>query len=87
MELGTTGALVAVVLAAFKALENKKAKRNGSDICARLTLVEDKVKTIGTKVDDFREDLTSFREEALIIWTRQEAREEILREVKSGKAR
>ena len=85
MEMGTTGALVAVVLAAFKALESKRHKKSGGDICSRLTLLEEKVKSIDDSVSDFRSDFTAFREEALVIWARRQAREETLREVKHGK--
>lgn len=84
LEMGTTGALVAVVLAAFKALESKRGKKNGGDICARLSVLEAKVEDIDDSVSGIKSDLAKFREEALIIWTKQQAREELLREVKNG---
>ena len=84
MEMGTTGALVAVVLAAFKALDSKRDKKHGGDICSRLSVLENKVADIDETVSDFRGEFSKFREEALIMWAKAEAKEEILREVKHG---
>tara|TARA_R110000824_G_scaffold368319_1_gene557615 strand:- start:164 stop:460 length:297 start_codon:yes stop_codon:yes gene_type:complete len=89
VEMGSTGALVAVVLAAFKALESRVAKRNGGSTYTRIVLLEEKVKeltseleTVQAKLHTFHREWCEWREEMRVSIAVSEAKRETLREVK-----
>ena len=89
MEMGSTGVLVAAVLTGFKYMEVRSSKKNGGDICARVTHLEKEVSDLKEEVSELKEalytfnkDFLQFREEVRLTWARQEAKAEVLREVK-----
>ena len=43
LEFGSNGLVFAIVLAAFKTIELKKAKSNGGTLSSRLTILESRV--------------------------------------------
>jgi len=87
LEMGSTGALVAVVLTGFKYMESRANKRNGGDICARVAALEVTVKEQAGEItamkdtlEDFHEAFRVFREEVRLTWAKEQAREEAMRE-------
>jgi len=88
LEFGSNGLVFAIVLAAFKAIELKKAKQNGGTVYSRITILENRVKDLGDGVNEIQTELhqfhvqfCEFREEVRLTWARQQAREETLKEV------
>ena len=73
VSMGSNGIIIAAVLAAFKTLESRSAKRNGSSSSARIESLEKKIDNL---CDEFRE----FREEVKL----RQVREDTLREVSNG---
>ena len=69
LELGGNGVLLAIVLAAFKALENRASKKNGG-ISARIESIE---KSLETLTNEFR----SFRQEV----AERQLKEDIIKEI------
>jgi len=91
LEFGSNGLVLALVLAAFKAIEFKKAKQNGGTVYTRITVLENRVKDLGDEVNDIQTELhqfhiqfCEFREEVRLMWAKQQAREETLKEVKNA---
>ena len=89
LEMGSTGALVAIVLTGFKFVESRANKRSGGDICVRVSALEDTVKKQAGEIvamkealDDFHDSFRHFREEVRLTWAKEQAREEALREVR-----
>ena len=86
MESGSTGLLVALILTAFRYIESKQNKRNGDDVCVRVTVLEKTVEELSNKLEAVEDELSSlrkefreFREEARLTWARQQAKEDALR--------
>ena len=95
VEMGSNGVLVAIVLAAFKALEARSAKKNGGTVYARVAVLEAKVDELTGTVSELEKKLTLFhrdfmihRENVRLHWARSEGRsegkEQALREVGDG---
>lgn len=91
LEFGSNGLILALVLAAFKAFEFKKAKSNGGTLSSRLTILESRVSDLSEEVGSIQSELhefhtrfMEFREEVRLTWAKQQAREETLREVNNG---
>tara|TARA_R100000655_G_scaffold25004_1_gene50803 strand:+ start:950 stop:1246 length:297 start_codon:yes stop_codon:yes gene_type:complete len=89
VEMGSTGALVAVVLAAFKALESRNAKRNGGTVYTRVVLLEEKVKeltdeaeSLRKKLHDFHKEWCEWREEMRVSMAVREAKRQLREELK-----
>ena len=70
---GSTGAVVALCLATYKAMEVRSAKKNGGSVYRRIEAVEQLISQLHS---EFRE----FREETRI----RHAKDDVLREVKNG---
>ena len=90
LEMGSTGALVAVVLTGFKFMESRANKRNGGDICAKVAALEVTVKEQAGEIaamketlNDFHEAFRVFREEVRLTWAKEQAREEAIRELRN----
>ena len=91
LEMGSTGALVAVILTAFKVYDNKSSKRNGGSVSEKMAVMEKEVadcketlESMGSDIKELCDQFRDFREEVRLHLTRQSVREEILREVKSN---
>jgi hypothetical protein len=91
VEMGGQGALVAVVLAAFKVLESKAAKKNSGETDSRIEILALKMEqcenNLGAAVDElkeFRGEFMEFREEVRLTWERQKLRDEFERTRSSG---
>ncbi len=87
-----TAALVGVVMALIKLVEKQMAKKNGGTVYTRISLLElqvkelqDNVEDLSDKTSDFHREFCEFREEVRINWTKQTAREEALKEIRSEK--
>lgn len=91
LEFGSNGLIFAIILAAFKAIEIRKAKSNGGTIYTRITVLENRVRDLGDEVNEIQTELhqfhtqfCQFREEVRLMWAKQKAREDTLREVQDG---
>ena len=89
LEMGSTGALVAVVLTAFKIFEAKSAKRNGGTVYTKVEMLEkevdelkESIEKMEDKLDTFHRDFCIFREEIRLHLAKQAVREEVLKEIK-----
>ena len=94
LEMGSTGALVAVVLTGFKFMESRASKRNGGNLAAKVALLEAEVKKQAIEIaamketlDDFHDSFRHFREEVRLTWAKEKAREDALREVRKERER
>jgi len=74
----TTAALVGLSLALVKVLEKSFARqnKNGNPIEYRLELLEEQVKGMSDKLQEFQRGFFEFREEARIKWAVQEKKDE-----------
>ena len=86
---GLTAALVAMVLAVTKLVQGLAVKKNGSDIPAKLAVLEAKMHTLNCDLkeiknttDEINDNFFQFREEVRLYW----ARETVLREVKKNES-
>ena len=91
VEMGGQGALVAVVLGAFKVLENRAAKKTGTQADGRIEVLALKMEQCETalmaavnELKDFRGEFVEFREEVRLTWEREKLKEEFKRERASG---
>ena len=91
VEMGGQGALVAVVLAAFKVFEGRAAKKSGGAVDARIEILalkmeqcEDALGQVTTEIKNFRSDFVEFREEVRLTWERERMKEEFNKERASG---
>ena len=91
VEMGGQGALVAVVLAAFKMLESRAAKKTGNEADSRIEVLALKLEQCETvltaavsELKDFRGEFVEFREEVRLTWEREKMKEEFKRERASG---
>lgn len=85
VEMGSNGVLVAIVLAAFKALETRSAKKNGGTVYARVAVLEAKVteltgeiERLYDKIGAFHRDFCIHRENVRLHWARSEGAKEAL---------
>ena len=90
VEMGSNGALVALILAAFKALETRAAKKNGGTVYARVAVLETRVTELTGEIEKMQGKLASFhrdfcvhRENVRLHWAKAEGKQEALREVNS----
>ena len=90
LEMGSTGVFLAFALTAYKLHEARSAKKNGGTVYTRVTILEEQVSdmketvaSMENKLDSFHGDFLSFREEVRLTWARQQAKEEVLREVRN----
>jgi len=89
LEMGSTGALVAVVLTGFKFMESRANKRNGGTLSAKVALLESEVKKQAVEIaamketlEEFHDSFREFREEVRLTWAKEKAREEAFREAR-----
>ncbi len=68
----TTAALVGVVMALIKVVEKGFQRANGGSIEYRLAALEDEIKEMRGKLQDFQRAFYEFREESRIRWAREE---------------
>ena len=88
LEMGSTGALVAIILTAFKAIEVRSSKKSGGSLHIRVSALEveltnntAKLSKCEERLESFHRDFREFREEVRLSWARQQAREEVIKEV------
>ena len=81
LEFGGNGVLLAVVLAAFKALENRTAKKNGGTVYSRCEALTKEVESLAEKLNSFHRDFMVHREQMRIFFAKEEAKQEIRREL------
>ena len=81
MEFGGNGVLLAVVLAAFKALETRAAKKNGGTVYSRCEALTKEVESLAEKLNSFHRDFMVHREQMRIFFAKEEAKQEIRREL------
>ena len=67
LEFGSNGVLLAVVLAAFKALENRAAKKNGGSISVRIESIEKNLEVLTSEFRSFRQEVADRQLKADII--------------------
>ena len=67
----TTAALVGVVLALIKVVEKGFQRANGGSIEYRLAALEEEIKEMRGKLQDFQRAFYEFREESRIRWAKQ----------------
>jgi vacuolar-type H+-ATPase subunit I/STV1 len=89
LEMGSTGALVAVVLTGFKFVESRANKRNGGNLAAKVALLEAEVKKQAVEIasmketlEEFHDSFREFREEVRLTWAKEKAREDAIREMR-----
>jgi len=63
-----TAALVGVVMALIKVIEKFMQKANGGSVEYRLSLLENEIKEMQSKLQDFQKAFYEFREESRIRW-------------------
>ena len=81
LEFGGNGVLLAVVLAAFKALEARAAKKNGGTVYSRCEALTKEVESLSEKLNSFHRDFMVHREQMRIFFAKEEAKQEIRREL------
>ena len=81
LEFGGNGVLLAVVLAAFKALEARAAKKNGGPVYSRCEALTKEVESLAEKLNSFHRDFMVHREQMRIFFAKEEAKQEIRREL------
>ena len=72
VSLGSNGVIIAAILSAFKAYENRSAKKNGGSSA--------RIESLERKIDDLCNEFRLFREEVKL----RQVREDTLREVSNG---
>ena len=85
---GTTGALITALYAIVAAIKQHKAKSNGGTTYDRLRLCEHKLQELTEDVSEMRDklkamhrDVCEFREDVRVWIGRQEAKDEVRREL------
>jgi len=81
LEFGGNGVLLAVVLAAFKALEVRAAKKNGGTVYSRCEALTKEVEGLQEKLNSFHRDFMVHREQMRIFFAKEEAKQEVRREL------
>jgi len=81
LEFGGNGVLLAVVLAAFKALEVRAAKKNGGTVYSRCEALTKEVEGLQEKLNSFHRDFMVHREQMRIFFAKEEAKAEVRREL------
>ena len=88
IQSGTTGGMIAALWALVAAVKQHKAKSNGGTAYDRLRLCEHKlaelteeVSALKDKITSTHRDLCEFREDVRVYFARQEAKDEIRREM------
>ena len=83
-----TAALVGVVMALIDVIKKQMAKKNGGTVYNRINILEHKVQEMQEDVDElktklhaFHREFCEFREDVRIYWTRQDTREQVMREI------
>jgi len=71
-----TAALVGVVMALIKLVEKGFQGKNGNSIEYRLGLLEDQIREMRDKLQDFQRGFFEFREEARIKWAVQQEKKD-----------
>ncbi len=71
-----TAGLVGIVMALIKTVEKLMQKANGGSVEYRLTMLENEIKEMQAKLQDFQRAFYEFREEARIKWARQEEKDD-----------
>ena len=82
LELGGNGVLLAMVLAAFKALENRAAKKNGGTVYNRCEILTKEVESLAEKLNSFHRDFMVHREQMRIFFAKEEAKAEAKQEIR-----
>ena len=89
IQSGTTGGMIAALWALVAAVKQHKAKSNGGTTYDRLKLLEHKVAVLTEDVSEMRDklkvlhrDVCEFREQFRVFIARQEAKDEVRRELK-----
>ncbi len=82
LEFGGNGVLLAVVLAAFKALESRAAKKNGGTVYSRCEALTKEVEGLQEKVNSFHRDFMIHREDMRLHFARQQAKQEAKQELR-----
>ena len=88
IQSGTTGGMIAALWALVAAVKQHKAKSNGGTAYDRLRLCEHKLQELTEEVSGLKDKITSthrdlceFREDVRVYFARQEAKDEIRREM------
>ena len=81
LEFGGNGVVLGVVLAAFKALEARAAKKNGGTVYSRCEALTKEVESLAEKLNSFHRDFMVHREQMRIFFAKEEAKQEIRREL------
>jgi len=63
-----TAGLVGIVMALIKTVEKLMQKANGGSVEYRLTMLENEIKEMQAKLQDFQRAFYEFREESRIRW-------------------
>ena len=89
IQSGTTGGMIAALWALVAAVKQHKAKSNGGTAYDRLRLCEHKLQELTEDVSEMRDklkamhrDVCEFREDVRVWIGRQEAKDEVRREMK-----
>ena len=89
LQSGGTAGLIAALYAIVAAIKQHKAKSNGGTAYDRLRLCEHKLEELTADVSEMRDklkvlhrDVCEFREQVRVFIARQEAKDEVRREMK-----
>ena len=82
LEFGGNGVLLAVVLAAFKALEVRAAKKNGGTVYSRCEALTREIESLAQSVSSFHRDFMVHREQMRIFFATEQAKAEAKAEAK-----
>lgn len=82
LEFGGNGVLLAVVLAAFKALEARAAKKNGGTVYTRCEALTREIESLQEKLSSFHRDFMVHREHMRIFFAKAEAKAEAKQEIR-----
>ena len=82
LEFGGNGVLLAMVLAAFKALEARAAKKNGGTVYSRCEALEREIESLAQSVSSFHRDFMVHREQMRIFFATEQAKQEAKQELR-----